>query len=429
MGMCKKCNKVSNFLEMSNGLCKECMSEEELEAFQKNKPINVKEEKKKINRIIDEKFLGIFLLLIIITSTINYFIQEKYPEVAELFITLLFYLIGGVLYTGFMALISLIKKINTANKIWLISSSIFIICIILLYISTEGTKEDISVVVLIFAPFIVLPKLTFIVKDYLNKNIEKKNNTIINEKFLGIFLLLIIITSTINFFVQDNYLEISELFSVLLTYLIIGMLYTGLMAIIGHLKKVNTPNQIWLISSSIFIIFAIIFYSLYGWENEDIFEIVLNITPFIILPKLTFIFNTYLNRNAIKKKSDKIIDKKFLGFFLLLITITIIIGSIFIDIDIDELFFMLLFYLISGILYTGFMALIGLIKKVNTPNKIWLISSSIFIISIILFCILNECELNKLESEDILQIVSIIAPFIILPKLTFIFIDYLNNKK
>jgi len=247
MGMCRKCSEVFSALEMRNGLCKGCMGEEELKAFEKGIPV-VKEEKKKSNRIIDENFLGIFVVLILIMNTIIYFLQEEYPDGSELFSQLFIYLIAGVIYTGFMALVGLIKKINTENKIWLISSAIIMITAIMI---VDGDIEELGIIAILIAPFIILPKLAFMLRGYLNRRALKKSESIKNnpleidkitridkfitknrfnrrEFFLGILLPIITIGSIFFYFLDD----INEIFIILFSlfsffYLLFGLIRRG----------------------------------------------------------------------------------------------------------------------------------------------------------------------------------------------------------
>ena len=258
MGMCRKCSKVFSALEMRNGLCKGCMGEEELKAFEKGIPV-VKEEKKKSSQIIDEKFLGIFVVLILIMNTIIYFFQEEYPDGSELFSQLFIYLFAGVIYTGFMALVGLIKKINTENKIWLISSAIVLIMIttiiLLLIVGDGGLRdgdiEELGIIAILIAPFIVLPKLAFMIRGYLNRRALKKSESIKNnpleidkksridefvtknkfnrrEFFLGILLPIITIGS-IFFYFMDDINEIFIMFFLLFSFfhLLFGLIRRG----------------------------------------------------------------------------------------------------------------------------------------------------------------------------------------------------------
>jgi hypothetical protein len=173
MGACKKCKEVFGVLEMNDGVCKGCMSEDELkdfEAIKKTTP-KIKEEKKKSTRIINLiywgnlVFLGIIVIPIHIVFIGAYLGNTNSISFDNLHLFLLTVIVPFSIYTGYMALIGMFKKLNTPNKIWVTSTVIIIIIILLVSYGMFKYNSDLEIIILVLTPFLILSKLAFLLAD------------------------------------------------------------------------------------------------------------------------------------------------------------------------------------------------------------------------------------------------------------------------
>ena len=342
MGMCKECKEIFSAIEMRNGVCKACMSEEELELFEetlleKQKQLDEDIENSKIaknSRIVNLKFFGTFLFLTLFLYIVYYFIDESYPDMDELITVVFFLSIATSIYTGFMALIELIKKMDTSNKIWLVSSAISsILLLALMVVNEEG--DSLFDILFFLGPVIILPKLAFIIREYFDKqtqkeiaflkesgkyeeNLEgsKKANSKKSSKYTWYLfaypffgLILAFITLPIlegdfewNFEYFMGSFFLSVMFFILASIVLIVSKIT---------KQFKNENDILLLTASISMVFIAIFSLVNSIEQEEMISMIVFFILTLVTSKITFmVINKFLKEEEVHKKESS--SKKYI---------------------------------------------------------------------------------------------------------------------
>ena len=324
MGMCKKCNGVFSALEMQNGLCKGCMSNEELKDFENN----VKEEKEnKTDNFSWFKYtranffllsiLPLFVFPLILISMDEFMNIPDYEFINITIITLAGFIfinfIWGIVMRGrdigLHPFFSILIMILTAASTWYLSNGF------------SYDYSDISVVPfpLFLLFYLLMPgsktrkekkernRLKVSKQHNLKKDIPKKTDTktnstrIVNFQYLLVLVLLGSFILPIIWEIKEYshyqwFLDTEEFFRALLTSFIVSLLYGLYMMLIGLIKKLNTENKIWLVASLILLIFMtskIIWDAMATNDFSKAFQIFYIFLALLIIPKIAFIIKDY----------------------------------------------------------------------------------------------------------------------------------------
>ena len=353
------------------------------------------------------KFWGWYFLLSIpmvwISSILIEYIEDGVFDffpiglITDIFIPLLAYY--SILLFGF----SFIKKLDSFNKKWFVSSIIFMFIITILAVFSNIETSYVMLVILAGLLMLIIPKIAYAL---ISKSIPKSSEEILVSrnkkmglKFWGWYFLLSIpmvwISSILIEYIDYGDFDFFPIETTIFISMPLVAYYSILLFGFSFIKKLDSFNKKWLVSGLVFIITMILLATYLVSDAGD--NILFSFIPIIafstlIIPKIAYA----LISKSISKSSEEILTSrskkmglKFWGWYFLLSIPMVWISSILFDyIDsgdfeffpIETIIFMFMLLAYYSILLFGF----SFIKKLDSFNKKWLVSGLVFIIPMIL---------------------------------------------
>ena len=184
MGTCKRCKEVFGILEMNEGICKNCMSEKELEKFKAINKITIEEKEEEIS-FWSEKYTRINFLLrslvpIVIIGLFIYFIDLNASIYTD--IDIFIYMFLGLAFIIFIW--GLIKRGRDIGLYPLSSILILSLVVILSMELIDGSLSE-------YNDFFFIPFIIFLLFFLLMRS--SKKDKIVFKKFERIILIISVI--------------------------------------------------------------------------------------------------------------------------------------------------------------------------------------------------------------------------------------------